>query len=60
MEQVVLKQQNLPEQLSLSGDSPCVEGCDIILNLDTKSYVIDPHRWRILEAIQTTSGQKIN
>ena len=51
MKQLVLKPQNLLEQLSLLVDSPPVEGCYIISNIFTEPGVIDPLPAKILETI---------
>jgi len=56
MEQVVLKPQNLPEQLRLLADSPPVQGRPSISDLMTEAYQTDPLPGKILEAIRTNSG----
>jgi len=56
MEQVVLKAQNLPEQMRFLADSPPTQGCHSISNLMTEAYETDPLPGKILEAIRTKSG----
>ena len=58
MEQMVLKPQNLPEQLHLLADSPPTQGRPSIPNHMTKACQTDPLPGKILEAIQTNSGQQ--
>jgi len=55
MEEVVLKPQNLPEQLRLSADSPPALGHPSISDLVARAYETDPLPGQILEAIQTQS-----
>jgi len=60
MEQVVLKPQNLPEQLRLLADSPPAQGRPFIFDPMIKAYQPDPLPGKILEAIRTENGmQKI-
>jgi len=56
MEQVVLKPQNVPEQLHLLEDSPPTQGHPSIPDLIIKAYETDPQPGRILEAIRTKCG----
>jgi len=56
MEQVVLKPQNLPEQLRLLADSPPVQFRPSIPDLMAKGYKTDPSPGRIWEAIRMKSG----
>jgi len=56
MEQVVLKQENLPEQLRLLADSPPALGRPSISDFMIKEYGTDLLPGRILEAIRMRSG----
>ena len=58
MEQVVLKPQNLPEQLRLLEDSPPTQGRPSIPDLMTNAYQTYPLPRKILEAIGMNSGQE--
>jgi len=55
-EQVVLKPQNVPEQLRLLVDSTPAWGHPSVSNLMSKAYQTDPLPGKILEAIRTNSG----
>jgi len=56
LEQMVLKLQNLPEQLRLLADSPPAQGHPSISNLMTEAYETYPLPGKVLEAIRTKSG----
>jgi len=56
MEQVLLKPQNLPEQLRLLADRPPTQGCPSIPDLLTKAYQTDPLPGKLLEGIRMNSG----
>jgi len=56
MERVVVKLQNVPEQLHLLADSPPTQGHPSIPDLIIKAYETDPQPGRILEAIRTKCG----
>jgi len=56
MEQVVLKLQNLPEQLCLIADNPPAQCCPSSSDHMNKAYETDPLPGKILEAIRTKSG----
>ena len=56
MEQVVLKPQNLPEQLRLLADIPPAHGSPSVSDLLTKTYQTDPVAGKILEVIRMNSG----
>jgi len=56
IEQVVLKPQNLPEQVCLLADSPPAQGRSSISDLRAKAYGTDPLPGRILEAIGMNCG----
>ena len=53
---MVLKPQNLPEQLRLLADSPPAQGCPCISDRITKAYETDPLPGKILEAIRAQNG----
>jgi len=55
-EQVVLKPQDLPNQLHLLAESPPTQGRPSISDLKTQAYRNDPLPGKILEAIWTKSG----
>jgi len=56
MEQVVLKPQNLPEQLRLLADSEPAQDGPSISNLMTEAYETDPLPGKIVEGIRTKNG----
>jgi len=58
MKQMVLKPQNLPEQLRLLADCPPIQGRPSISGLMIKAYVTDPLPGKIQEPMQTTSGSQ--
>ena len=58
MKQMVLKPQNLPEQLRLLADFPPIQGRPSISDLMIKPYETDPLPGTILEPIRTTSGSQ--
>ena len=58
MEQVVLKRQNLPEQLHLLADSSPAQGRPSISDLLVEAYETDPLPGRLFEAIWTNGSLK--
>jgi len=58
MEQVVLKPQNLPEQLRLLADGPPAQGHPSIIDIFTHAYESDPLPEEILNAIRANDSIK--
>jgi hypothetical protein len=58
MEQVVLKQHNLPEQLRISANEMPDQGVPLISDLFIEAYMDDPLPNRILEAIRQGDSLK--
>jgi len=56
MAQVVLKPQNLPEQLRLVADGPPTQGCPSISDHLTKAYIFNSVQWKVMEAIWMGGG----
>jgi hypothetical protein len=50
-EHVVLKRQNLPEQLCLLANGPSVQGCPFMSNIFTRAYEVDPFPEKKLKTI---------